>query len=428
MALAECSGVRALLLALLVGCTTPSALSGGDDTGGGGDDGAPDAGDTEEVQPAPAAGDGVFDPSSKTLHDHGCAGTDWQLMSGWVLLPKKAPELVPADEIERCVTRYAGWATNAADAAGVSRAMIYAALAATGQCAAEHEYDGALMSGEQCAAANAGMDAATCSAQLTSSRAFGITTLATVLEGATKDPVIAAARLATGSATCGGTDRWKIVAPAGFIDHFVSAYNAYTARTKPVPACKKHIVVTVALYTGMGDASENANGCWTYERVTKQSEEWKLCQYSGAVFHPDGVKWVYDDTNTFNDLTTETNRVNACKNGVPIGGYIYMANRGSGWRKVTDTGVRSHFAEIYSSQYAIDDQFTLWKNAGKPGDPMINFGEPTFTATQIAASTTRTCAEVPMLGRLGVYVYPESLEDGRLDAMVTALNKCTRAQ
>jgi hypothetical protein len=416
--------MRFALLICLAACSTPAASSGDDDGPGSGL--APD-GAIEEVQPEPAAGDGVADPSAKTLHDHGCAGVDWQLINGWLEIAKRAPDIAPAEELERCVTRYAGWATHAADDAGVSRAMIYAALSATGQCAAEHEYDGALMTGERCAAANAGMSAEDCAAKMASSRAFGITTLATTLKDLTQDPVIAAARLSTGSATCGGTDRWKIMAPTGFIDHFVAAYNAYTARGKAPPACKKHIVVTVALYTGMGDASEGANGCWTYERVTKQSEEWKLCQYSGDVFHPDGVKWVYDDTNTFNNLTTETNRVTACRAGVPMGGYIYMANRGSGWRKVTTTGVRSHFAEVYSSQFEIDDQFTLWKNSGEPGAPMINFGEPNFTAAQIAASTTRTCAEVPDKDWLGVYVYPQNLEDTRLDAMVTALNKCTKA-
>ena len=138
------------------------------------------------------------------------------------------------------------------------------------------------------------------------------------------------------------------------------------------------------------------------------------------------MKWAYDDTNTYNNLTTETNRIDACKSGVPVSGYIYMANRGSGWRQVTSSHVRSHFAELYSSQTAIDDQFSLWKSSGEPGAPMLNFGEPSTTASQISTSTTRACNEVPDQDWLGVYVYPQTLDGARLSALVSALNACTK--
>jgi hypothetical protein len=357
---------------------------------------APDS--VGEIQPDPAPGKGVFDPPSSTLHDHGCAGVDWQLIGGWLVTEHAAPMLGAPDEMDRCVARYAGWVTNDSDAAQVSRAMTYAALAATGKC-------------------DAAFDA-------TTEHGADIADLVQTLAGAGNDPVLAAARLATGSATCGGTDRWKITAPAGFIDHFVGAYNAYTARSAMPPNCKKHIAVTVALYTGMGDPVD-PNGCWTFERVTKSDTEWKLCQYDGTVFHANGVKWAYDDTNTYNNLTTETNRISACSSGTPVGGYIYMANRGSGWRQVTSTHVRSHFAELYSSQTAVDDQFATWKSGGEPGAPMVNFGESATTAAMITASTARSCAEVPDKDWWGVYVYPTTLDGARLEAMVKALNACT---
>jgi hypothetical protein len=392
-------------------------------------DNGPMHGDAE-VPPEPASGDGVQDPPSTSLHDHNCGGVDWQLIARMVHLSHAAPPMAAADEVERCVQRYAGWATNEADAAQVSRAMMYAALAAMGQCAGDHEWDGAVMTGEQCASVTPGVSPEDCAMHMRSSRAFGIATLAKLLATAGSDVPLVAAKLATGSATCGGSDRWKLVAPDGFVDHFTGAYNAFVARTHPPAACGKRIVVTVALYTGMDKPGEagvaDSNGCWTYERVTKDNAEWKLCQYSGTVFHPDGAKWVYDDTNTFNNLATETARINACRSGVPVGGYIYMANRGSGWRQVTSTGVRSHFAELYSSQFQIDDQFTIWKNAGEPGAPMVNFGEAATTASQIAASTKRACTEVPNHDWLGVYVYPQPLEGARLAAMVNALNACTR--
>ena len=372
----------------------------------------------------------MIDPPSSTLHDHGCGGTDWQRIAGWLVVEHQQPAIGDPAELALCVQRYAGWATNAADQAQVSRAMIYAALAATGQCAADHDYDGMLMTGDQCAAVNPGMTAEQCAAQMQSSHAFGITTLAQTLAAAGNDVPLVAAKLATGSVTCGGGDHWKLVAPAGFIDHFVGTYNAYVASGKAAPACSKHIVVTVALYTGLGQPGVNgvaeANGCWTYERVAKDNSEWKICNYDGTVYHSDGDKWAYDDTNTFNNATTEASRISACRNNVPIAGYIYMANRGSGWRQVTSTGVRSHFAELYSSQTAIDDQYTLWQSSGEPGAPMVNFGEPSTSASQISASTARACSQVPDKDWFGVYVYPQTLDGDRLSAMVKALNACTK--
>jgi len=416
--------MRFALVLMFVGCSASKMASVAPP-----DSGSAPSGDAGEQQPDPAPGDGVADPSSTTLHDHGCAGVDWALIAGWLEIAHHAPDVGTADEpaeIERCVSRYAGWATHAADDAQVSRAMIYAGLAATGQCAADHDYDGNVVSGAQCAQVHAGTAADACLAQMQSSHAFGIATLAAVLAAAGQDPPLVAARLATGSATCGGSDHWKLVAPAGFVDHFVAAYNAYIARGQAVPNCKKRIIVTIAQYTGIGDAAAGANGCWTYERVSKDNTEWKICQYNGTVYHPSGAKWAYDDTNTFNDLTTETNRITACRSGTPVAGYIYMANRGSGWREVTSTGVRSHFAELYSRQTAIDDQFSLWKNGGEPGAPMVNFGEPSTSASQISASTARACAEVPDQDWFGVYVYPQTLDGSRLTAMVNALNACTK--
>jgi hypothetical protein len=387
-----------------------------------------------EDQPAIAEGAGVSDPLSRSLHNR-CAGLDWQRVHGWLLTPHAAPELGPADEMERCVERYAGWVTNDADAAGVSRASVYAALAATGQCDAADEYDGTvLLPGELCVLAHPELDAPACVDQMATYRSFGIETLANVLaltqEEHKQDPPLMATLLGQGSIECGGEDRWKMVAPAGYVDRYVAAYNAYKAKSGDAPQCKKRIVVSVALYTGMDDPGADgvtaANGCWTYERISKTNAEWKICNYDGTVHHEDGIKWVYDDTNTAHNVTTEKSRINSCKEDVPSRGYIYMVNRGSGWPKRVTEGVEVHFAEIYSGQYAVADQFGLWKDAGKPGEPMVNFGEPTTSATTVENITKDVCATVADGGYLGVYVYPESLRGERMSAMVKALNACTR--
>ena len=429
---------RLLLLSLSLAACTGQLVGGGssgDDDGGDGAAGTTDGGAGDEEQPAPNPEAGLKEPPSASLHNRGCGGVDWQLIHGWLLLPHGDPEVAPADEMNRCVERYAGWVTWEADRAGVSRRAVYAALAAAGQCEADRDYDGALVSGAQCAAVHPELDEEACLARMASSRAFGVATLADVLgseEAAAlhrRDVPAMAAYLATGRVACGGDDRWKLDAPAGFIDRYVAAYNGIKALASEPPACDKRIVMTVALYTGMDqpglDGVAAANGCWTYERVSKSNPEWKLCNYDGTVHHEDGVKWVYDDTNSAHDGGLEESRILACQQGVPGRGYIDMANRGAGWRKVVTSGVRVHFAEIYSSQFTVDDQFSLWQGAGEPGEPMVNFGEPTTGASTIRDATLRACAEVEDGGFFGVYIYPESLRGERMSALVRALNDCT---
>jgi hypothetical protein len=389
-----------------------------------------------EVQPEPAAGAGLSDPPTNTLQDHTCGGIDWQRIHGWLLLPHQAPEVGPTDEIQRCIDRYAGWVTNEADKANVSRASVFAGLAATGQCDAGSDYNGALVSGSQCAAVNPGLTETECLDKMAALRSFGITTLANVLgrqealDTHARDIPLMAAFLGHGSVECGGDERWKLLAPAGFIDRYVAAYNAHKALSAELPSCQKLIVVSFALYTGLDtpgvDGVTAANGCWTYERISKSNEEWKICNYDGTVHHENGLKWTYDDTNTDHNQTTEKSRVLACAEGVPGRGYVYMTNRGNGWPKVVTEGVDVHFAEIYSGQYQVDDQFNLWKDSGAPGDPMVNLGEAATTASQIGKASLRACNEVANGGNLGVYVYPEPLRTGRMSALVEALNDCTK--
>ncbi|HEU5058710.1 MAG TPA: hypothetical protein VFU21_19390 [Kofleriaceae bacterium] len=432
-------GRLAVLCLALSGCSGTLIGGSGDDGDGGGGDGAgggADGGHEEEEQPAPNEAPGLPEPPSSSLHNRGCGGIDWQLIHGWLLLPHEEPMVAPAEDMARCVERYAGWVTWEADRAGVSRRAVYAALAATGQCDADRGYDGAaLLSGAHCVAVNPDLDEATCLARMAASRAFGVSTLAQVLgsEEAVsrhkRDVPAMAAYLATGAVACGGDDRWKIAAPEGFLDRYVAAYNGIKAVSNPLPACGKRIVLTVALYTGMDqpglDGVAAASGCWTYERVSKSNAEWKICNYDGTVHHQDGVKWVYDDTSAAHDSTVEKNRILACQQGVAGRGYVDMANRGDGWRKVVTSGVRVHFAEIYSSQFAVDDQFSLWQSEGEPGEPMVNFGEPTTSASEIRDATLRACRQVEDGGFFGVYVYPESLRGDRMSALVRALNDCT---
>lgn len=399
-------------------------------------DASPELQPGEEEQPEPAEGSGLSDPPTNTLHNM-CGGIDWQRIHGWLLHPHAAPELGPREEIETCVARYAGWVTSEADSAQVSRASVYAALAAAGQCDAEREYDGQLMPPALCVAVNEGLSEVECQAQMAASKAFGIATLARVLGDDAalaehkRDIPLMAAYLGSGAVACGGDDRWQITAPPGYIDSYVAAYNAFKSLSTEPPICSKRLVVTVALYTGIDTPGEGGvaagNGCWTYERVSKTNAEWKICNYDGTVHHANGFKWAYDDTNTAHDTSTELSRINSCKAGVDGRGYVYMVNRGNGWPRRITAGVEAHFAEIYSGQYQVDDQFSAWKNAGSPGHPMIHLGEPSTGASRIRDATRRACAEVVDEGYLGVYLYPESLRTERMSAMVRELNACTES-
>lgn len=409
----------------------PSVPAAGSDTGETGDTAAPAE---PEIQPEPAGGAGLSDPPTNSLHNP-CGGIDWQRIHGWNLHPHQAPVQGPPDEIARCVERYAGWVTNEADAANVSRASVYAALAATGQCDADPDWDGALLSGDQCLLVHPELDAATCLARMRETRAFGIATLAgaighpDALAAHASDVPLIGAWVAEGAVDCGGDDPWRLLAPTGFVERYVAAYNAYKAVSEAPPACAKRIVVSVALYTGLDtpgvDGVASANGCWTYERVAKENAEWKICGYDGSVSHESGGKWAYDDTSTAHDATVELDRILSCQGGTEGRGYVYMVNRGGGWPERVTDGVDVHFAEIYSGQFAIDDQFDLWQGSGGPGDPMIHLGEASTSESEIAAATARACAEVDDGGHLGVYVYPESLRGSRMSALVDALNDCT---
>ncbi|MEO8844704.1 MAG: hypothetical protein ABI591_19270 [Kofleriaceae bacterium] len=411
----------AFVLALTACSHVPAAVGGDDDFAG-------DA--AAESQPMPADGDGVADPPSTTLHNHACGGNDWQHIHNFVILRHAAPELAADGLIDRCVARYAGWVTHAADDVHVSRASIYAALAATGQC---DNYDGALVSGALCTSVHTDLDPAACLSQMASSHAFAIATVAAVIAAAAPktdaDPVLIGAYLGNASIACGGTDRWALAAPADFINHYVAAYNSAAALVTALPVCGKRVVVSVALYTGMGDPGldgvTGSNGCWTYERISKTNHEWKVCGYDGSVSKPDAGKWVFDDTNVFNDTATEVTRIDDCMANTNRG-YVYMANRTGSWPTVVSTGVNIHFAELYSSQTAVDDQLASWTSAGTPGDPMVNFGETATSTTTITSVTKQVCGLLPAGGYLGVYVYPEPLTGDRMSAMVAGLNACTK--
>jgi hypothetical protein len=424
---------RGLALLAAIGCGSGEIGGGGigDPSADGGGDRAGDSGVEPEVQPDPVEGPGLSDPPTSSLRAHGCGGTDWQRIHGWLLHPHQGPDIGPVDQADRCVELYAGWVTNEADAAGVSRSSVYARLAATGQC---DEWNGAaLLPPALCVLANPELDEEACVAGMAASRGFGIASVARALEAGVdehdRDVPRMGAWLAEGAVACGEAGRFRLRAPEGAVESYVAAYNAIKARSSAPPECGKRIVVTVALYTGMDDPGVDgvaaANGCWTYERVSKTNAEWKICNYDGTVFHESGVKWVYDDTSSAHDTTTEVNRINGCKSGTSGRGYVYMANRGGGWPKRVTEGVRRHFAEVYSSQFQVDDQFGLWKSSGEPGDPMIHLGEASTSATRIADATRRACAEVEDGGFLGVYLYPESLRDSRMSAMVRELNACT---
>ena len=201
----------------------------------------------------------------------------------------------------------------------------------------------------------------------------------------------------------------------------------------PPPACRTHVTLTVALYTGTQNPGEDgvpdSNGCWSYERVAKFSAAWRVCISSDEVSHPEGARWVFDDTNPRNDRATEQADITRCANGVAGSGYVYMAARdGLGWRRTGVGHVAAYFAELYSSQDTVDDLFGEWSRQTSVGAPMVNVGIERTTTSNIHDSVLRACRQVHDGGHVGIYVYPTPLDGARARAVVDALNECTIAR
>ena len=184
--------------------------------------------------------------------------------------------------------------------------------------------------------------------------------------------------------------------------------------------CTHRVSVTFIVYSAM--PLPGGNGCWPSERVVQA--RWHICHYDGTTRGTDETKWVYDDTSPAHTLSLERARIAGCGAGRSYG-YEYMARRNGAWRKLDPGGVVDRFyAELYSSEFTVDDLFGLWSRNRGIGRPTINIGHATNARTRTAVA--RVCNAVASRSYISIYSSkPVTPQNGKLTAVVRALNACT---
>jgi hypothetical protein len=198
------------------------------------------------------------------------------------------------------------------------------------------------------------------------------------------------------------------------------AWAGGTASPAAAATCTHRVSVTFIVYSAM--PLPKGNGCWPSERVVQAG--WHICHYDGTTRGADPVKWVYDDTSPAHTLSLERARIVGCGAGRSYG-YEYMARRNGAWRKLNPGGVVDRFyAELYSSEFTVDDLFGIWSRNRGIGRPTINIGHATNARTRSAVA--RVCNAVASRSYISIYSSrPVTPQNGKLTAVVAALNACT---
>ncbi len=223
---------------------------------------------------------------------------------------------------------------------------------------------------------------------------------------------------------------------AGLPNDGAAPADAAPSRPPPPPpapvVCSKRVHVLFAVYTYMGKPVDN--GCWNTVRTLQDKDpqgefKWRVCGYSGGVKHPTGTNFVYDDTNPFaHNLSTERSRILACAADGGQG-IEYMAyHPGLNWRRLNPANkVSRYFAELYSSEYTVQDGYGAWNANRSIGAPMINLGH--INTTEMKQRVRSLCNTIGNNHWIGFYqtsTSPYPLVGARLAAFEQAMNACTR--
>jgi hypothetical protein len=184
--------------------------------------------------------------------------------------------------------------------------------------------------------------------------------------------------------------------------------------------------------TGASAVGSHSNGCWTViDADGAANHAYRKCSTSNFVVeNGNAASYAYDDTNPTRPLADDQSFLAKCSAGATGTGFEYMAYRG-GWRLLTAPHLVAYFAELYSSDQAIADSYSLWQTtiSGHTVSPMINIG-PHDPAT-IEGSALKMCNRTPSRGYFGVYnaAWREGMAatDARAVAIAKALNTCTGA-
>jgi hypothetical protein len=247
--------------------------------------------------------------------------------------------------------------------------------------------------------------------------------------GATEPPVSSAVDAATeGGAVDAAPPDGSMHADSGAAHDAGTHHDA--APPDAGPFCKKHLTVVFAVGVGAGAVGAYSNGCWTVvDADGAANASFRKCSTSSFVVkNPSAPSYAYDDTNPTRPLSEDQNFLAQCSSGATGEGFEYMAYRGS-WRLLTAPHLTAYFAELYSSDTTVDDNYAEWQTpmSGHTVSPMINIG-PSDTST-IGASGLKMCGRVADKGYFGVYngAWQQGMATGdpRAKALGDALDTCT---
>jgi hypothetical protein len=205
------------------------------------------------------------------------------------------------------------------------------------------------------------------------------------------------------------------------------------------PACSKHLTVLFSVGTGAGSLASHAHGCWeVVDADGSANPSFRKCSTGNWIVHnPGAANYAFDDSNPNDPLAQDQSFLSQCSAGATGEGFEYLAYRGS-WRLLFPaTHLKAFFAELYSSDDQVDDD---WPGAYVGNSqlakhtvyPMINIGPRNDPSPQgkIKNDGLAICKTIGDGGYFGVYVgawdQPMGDNDARIVALADALDECTK--
>ena len=134
-----------------------------------------------------------------------------------------------------------------------------------------------------------------------------------------------------------------------------------------------------------GDAAADGARCWPSERVVRAG--WHICHYDGA------TPTLGAPTPSSGSTTTRTRRIRFALESARIAGcgagrsygYDYLARRAARGRKLKPGGVVDRcYAELYSSEFTVDELFGPWSPNRGLGVRLHRRGTNARTRTAVA--------------------------------------------
>jgi hypothetical protein len=167
--------------------------------------------------------------------------------------------------------------------------------------------------------------------------------------------------------------------------------------------CKKHLIVTFAVYSELHAASVQGNGCWAHEDTVQELGHYTICHFAKPP-PPKRAISIYDDVNPSH--RGEQEYLQGCAAaGDELWEYLTPPYDPivKGFHKL-----KRLYAELYDSGTRSPMPYlSRWKRkqtvAGHRIWPMIDVSEHAGSAAAIERAVHQICRELPNHGILGIY-------------------------